>query len=340
MWSRATFIYMSRVKRADAMRKRLRSWWQRTNKPLFVMEAMVGLVVVIVVILGYWLKWSWTGFSAKTLWDWLQLLFVPMILAIGGFWLNQIQKSREERTAKQRTEDEQRIATDNQHEAALQTYIDKMSELLLNEHLRESAEDKEVRNIARVRTLTVLQRLDGERKGSVLKFLYESGLIHKGIPVINLHGADLSFANLNGTHLHGADLSLANLRSADLSRAGLGEADLHGVDLSFANLRSANLSFANLSFANLEEATLSRADLHGADLSSANLNGANLRASDLGAANLSKANLNAAHLDMTNFSVADLRETNLKDAIGTTIEELEEAKSLQDATMPDGSKHP
>lgn len=96
---------------------------------------MVLLVVVIVIILGYRLQWSWTGVSAKTLWDWLQLLFVPIILAIGGFWLNQIQKSREESTAKQRTEDEQKIATDNQREAALQAYIGNMSELLLKECL-------------------------------------------------------------------------------------------------------------------------------------------------------------------------------------------------------------
>jgi len=53
------------VKRADAMIKRLRSWWQITIKPLFVIEAMVFLVGIIVIILGYWLKWSWTGFSAK-----------------------------------------------------------------------------------------------------------------------------------------------------------------------------------------------------------------------------------------------------------------------------------
>jgi uncharacterized protein YjbI with pentapeptide repeats len=321
------------------MRKRLSSWWQKANKPIFAIEAMACLVVVMILILGYWLKWSWTGFSAKTLWDWLQLLFVPIILAIGGFWLNQIQREREERTAKRRAEDEQRIATDTQQEAALQAYIDHMSELLLNEHLRESAQEKEVRNIARVRTLTVLQRLDGERKGNVLQFLYESGLLHKDTPIIQLSGADLSFARLNETHLHGADLSFANLRSADLTRVDLGEADLHGADLSFANLRSANLSFADLSFAQLDGTTLSRADLHGAELSSANLHGANLRASDLGAANLRKANLAEAHLEMTNFSVADLSETYLKDARGTTLEELEEAKSLQGATMPDGSKH-
>ena len=60
---------------------------------------------------------------------------------------------------------------DNQRETALQTYIDKMSELLLEKHLRTSQPEEEVRKIARVRTLTVLRGLDANRKGSVLQFL-------------------------------------------------------------------------------------------------------------------------------------------------------------------------
>ena len=33
--------------------------------------------------------------------------------------------------------------------------------------------------VAQARTLTVLGRLDGSRKGSVLQFLYDSGLIYE-----------------------------------------------------------------------------------------------------------------------------------------------------------------
>ena len=65
-----------------------------------------------------------------------KLLLVPFMLAICGFWLNRIQKNREERAIEQRDKTEREIAKDNQQETALQTYIDKMSELLL---LRRSA---------------------------------------------------------------------------------------------------------------------------------------------------------------------------------------------------------
>jgi hypothetical protein len=95
-------------------------------------------------------------------------------------------------------------------ENALQAYIDKMSELLLHEKLRDSAEDDEVRNIARVRTLSVLRGLDGKRKGDVIQFLHESGLIDKDKCIINLINADLSKADLHAAlqlHLFGGRLA-------------------------------------------------------------------------------------------------------------------------------------
>src|SRR5258708_5165957 len=142
-------------------------------------------------------QWDWTGFngnikSGKTLWDWMQLLFIPVVLAVAGFWFNHRERKaaekradNERKAAERRAEAEQEIeqqraksardiAEGNQQEAALQEYINKMSELLLHENLRKSKPEEEVRKIARVRTLTVLPRLNGDRKRSVLEFLYEA----------------------------------------------------------------------------------------------------------------------------------------------------------------------
>jgi hypothetical protein len=30
--------------------------------------------------LGYTIPWSWTGFRGNTVWDWLNLLFLPLLL--------------------------------------------------------------------------------------------------------------------------------------------------------------------------------------------------------------------------------------------------------------------
>ena len=296
-----------------------RSWGQK-----IIIIAIIVLVVGVLalIFLGYWFSWDWIGLNEhigpqlkpyqqyrtkKTLWDWQQLLIVPVVLAIGGYLLNlALKRSEQEATA------------DNQRETALQKYIDSMSELLLHEKLRESAEHDEVRNIARVRTLTVLPRLDQERKRSVLQFLRESGLIHKAKKIIDLSGADL----------HDTTLSNANLDGADLSRANLSGANLSGADFYRAILEGANLSGANLS-----GAILNGADLNGADLSNANLDGADLSRADLSRANLSGANLRGAKLYGDVYG-ADLGKAKV------TEEQLKKAKSLKDTTMPDGSKHP
>src|SRR5437899_2565976 len=79
--------------------------------------------------------------------------------------------------------------------------MDKLSELLLERGLRESKPGDEVRNVARVRTLTVLPRLNDDRKRSMLKFLQELRLIEKQTYIINLLGVNLSKSNLSGINL-------------------------------------------------------------------------------------------------------------------------------------------
>jgi uncharacterized protein YjbI with pentapeptide repeats len=358
---------------------RLRSWWQRIKRLLevavIIFSFVILIVLIIVVIIGYLLKWGWTGLSQKTLWDWLQLLIIPVVLAAGGYLFTFTISRNERKAADQRNQTEREIAQDNQCEAALQAYIDKMSELLLHEKLRESVkEDDEVRNVARVRTLTVLPRLDPIRKASVLQFLHESGLISKRMCIIDLGGADLSGADLWEANLLGVDLSKVNLSKSNLSKANLLEANLSKANLLEANLSKANLSKANLLEANLSstdlwEADLSEADLSkvflwgarlwganlnkanlfdasfvGTDLSGADLSGANLSrctfvGTDLSGTDLSGANLSGANLSGCTFVGTDLSGANLSGAKVIT-EQFDTAKSLQGATMPDGSRHP
>jgi Pentapeptide repeats (8 copies) len=73
--------------------------------------------------------------------------------------------------------------------------------------------------VVRAQTLSVLQGLEPDRKGILLQFLYESGLIQTGRTVISLVGANLFRANLSGAYLHYASLRGANLKGADLSWA-------------------------------------------------------------------------------------------------------------------------
>jgi uncharacterized protein HemX len=109
----------------------------------------------------------------KALWDWLQLAIIPAAIAFGVLWFSHLQQQRDQLMADQRAQREREaadklaqaervaaekraeaervaaekqaqterdVALDNQREGALQAYIDNMSELLLHEKLRQSAE--------------------------------------------------------------------------------------------------------------------------------------------------------------------------------------------------------
>ena len=246
-------------------------WWRKIKRHRVAIVFIVVLVVAIALIFAE-VRVYGAGFTGKTLWDWLGLLAslaIPVVVAFGTLWFTTQQGKVSDAANERQHETELQIATDNQREAALQSYIDKISELLLEKKLRESGENDEVQTLARVRTLTVLPRLDGRRKASVVQFLYESGLIHKDKKIIDLKGADLKEAYVVGATLVGADLSAANLYRATLSFT-----NLSGANLSRAYMVGANLSFTNLSGANLSRAFMEGAWLRSADLDGADLGGA------------------------------------------------------------------
>jgi uncharacterized protein YjbI with pentapeptide repeats len=269
------------------MQQQVRPRWRPTRRQLlWGLGIVASLAVSGSIFGGYVFGWEWTGlvkdtnFHKRTLWDWMQLLIIPAVLAGVGLWFNRQQREQELQTADRRAQDE-----------ALQAYLDQMSGMLIPyskdlPSLYKARPGDSLSSVARARTLTVLPRLDGDRKARVVQFLYESGLIAKGRPILDLGGADLSRANLSGAYLIYANLDRANLSGAYLGRILLGgsklrKADLRGADLYRANLAEADLSDGNLRGADLRDAILEDANLSYADLRRADLRGADLRGAAL-----------------------------------------------------------
>jgi uncharacterized protein YjbI with pentapeptide repeats len=277
--------------------------WPPTKQQVLTIIIIVALALVITMVGGYVLGWEWTGFAKQTLWNWLGLLIIPVVLVLGGYLFTDSQNHRAQMIAEQRAQDN-----------ALQAYLDQMSQLLADKGLRNKKHWlDDARVTARARSLTVLRQLYGDRKKSILQFLYEAQLINKAekpgpddhtfsARIVGLGGADLKDANLRYVTLEGAALDGAILENADLRYAKLSGIDLGGAYLSGADLRGANLSKASL-----REAQLQRKDelnLRGADLTDADLSGA----------------------DFTDAKVSN--------------EQLATCMSLEGATMPDGTLHP
>lgn len=206
---------------------------------------------------------------AKTLWDFLELsgsLAVPFLLLYLG---HQIQKRDKE------------ISEINLREEALQSYLDRISEILIDSKINSLDPNDSslelIKDIVRTRTLTLLRSLDGdgERKGAVMRFLVDADLINSYLTL------DLSSASLKGAKLSGVNLSRAYLSNADLSNADLGNADLSNADLSNANLSNADLSNADLTSTQMYSSILNGANLTDAELTSAKLNGASFKGAKL-----------------------------------------------------------
>lgn len=327
---------------------------------------------------------TWTGFGEhknaageieppKTLWNWMELLIVPLVLAIGVWWLNRSEKSTERELAENRNLLEQKLTVDRLQETALQNYFDRMSDLLLNSNLRKSKPEDEVRSIARSRTLSVLRSLDSNRKGTLIRFLYESGLIIIENTVIPLAGADFSFGsmayirlwetNLKKVNFTKADLTRAKLQKSDLTHAVLSESTLYHAYFILANLQGANLTKCNLiesdfteahlEFTLLSDSNMERSCFHKATLRLVNFSNCNLKGSKFTEINSSACNFSNSNLANADFSRsklmrakfinADLRGANFKDADLTfadltntniTKDQLNSTASLLNAKLP------
>jgi Pentapeptide repeats (8 copies) len=261
--------------------------WTVGDRWLALLVIGAGLPVLIIGICGYLFGWEWTGFHGpeqRMFWDWLDLLILPAVVALGGYLFTRAVNLRAQDIAKkqrnvdreiadqrmkldrkivqERAETDRQIADQHRQDNILHLYLDQIGQLMLDNDrpLRQSkflvsgdTEGNDVSTLARARTLTVLTRLDGGRKASVVQFLKEAGLISKGELVVSLYGADLSGANLSEVpNLSKADLSNAILSGANLSGDFLIDADLSNADLSGANVSPEQLAQAY----SLEGATL------------------------------------------------------------------------------------
>ena len=64
--------------------------WYRTRADrrewrIAVASVLAGSAAIIAA--SYTFDWAWTGFRGRTLWDWLELLVLPIVLALLPLWL-------------------------------------------------------------------------------------------------------------------------------------------------------------------------------------------------------------------------------------------------------------
>lgn len=245
----------------------------------------------------------------------LGLIAIPIsiiVLLVSIYQFEDAQRTTA-RQALSQQEASARQQLDEQRQATLAGYLDQMSVLILDHHLLNSLPGDAVRALAVADTDTAVRNLDGKRKGILLRYLWESGLIIGANPIIpldrvDLSGADLVRANLSQVNLDGSDLAGADLAGAYPNGAMLQGATLAGADLRNANLGCVRIDLAITQgvggpAANGTCGSRTGADLNGADLRSADLRGAGLCGATLLGAHLERARLSGARYNPRPFQV-------------------------------------
>ncbi|TRU89116.1 MAG: pentapeptide repeat-containing protein [Microcystis novacekii Mn_MB_F_20050700_S1] len=221
---------------------------------IFIISFLLWRVFVIIS------NFKWSGFQKKSFWDWLQLLIIPLMLALGAFYLNSAADFRD-----------YQIAQEQKHQEILTDYFSKMQDLIVETKKskqtpgsKESNSEEglllEFRPTAQALTLSVLEQLDGKRKGKVIIYLAESQLITVDNnepypqPEIKLDGANLKGMVLNdvdqvvknGNKLR-VIINKSDMTDSRFKRIGLlANSDLKGSNFSNSILTSVDFTNANM----------------------------------------------------------------------------------------------
>ncbi|MEO1389012.1 MAG: pentapeptide repeat-containing protein [Cyanobacteria bacterium J06634_6] len=313
---------------------------------------------------------DWTGFGAytlpssndyrpaKTLWDWLQLLVAPLVISFFLWSLNTNEKRRETRDnverekidkklREQKEENDRNIENtrraieynvrrDSLNEQRLQTYIDKISELILEKGLLDGQilENKvDMKRIVQVRTISLLNGLNTERKEYLLNYLYMAGLIGnpKMLQILISKGMDDLQSRIRLAYQY----PVVSLLNTDFRQV-----QMHGKSFQYASLMGVRFNASRFISSVFDNACLSTSDFSGATLAGcffretiANLaifKDSECQDSDFTKAHLEGADFTDASLDRAIFDGAHLVNSKI------LWQQLEQAESWNGAIMPNG----
>jgi uncharacterized protein YjbI with pentapeptide repeats len=294
----------SRDKEAQIDPDRDNRWWRRWFRNRNLLWAIIVILAVWILILVSIIVDDFGGIQEIGLWEWVGVLIVPVVLAASAALLTGAQDQRERGAVRLQAQDE-----------ALQQYLDQVSKLLIQHEMqrRNPMGSDLFSKLVQARTLTLLLKLDSDRKRSPLKLIAQLGLINRHQPLLNLKNAGFNDADLHEVTLLNVSLKEADLRGAKLTGANLRESDLTWADLRGADPRRAILTRACLKHANLLPYDRNNpAQLNAPHL----LNGSNPSHADerrklpvtrLDEAHLQEADLSGTFLYRTNLSGANLR---------------------------------
>lgn len=301
----------------------------------FLFGILAILILAYLIWQGY--KQDWTGFnitpeytgyrSGKYLWDWLEVIIVPLALTLIGIYFNARQKQSEVEMEKRKIAESKIKEQENE----LSQYFDKMSKLMLRDGLSKENASPEARSIARSITTEVLRKISVAYAPKVIQYLYENRLIEKENCKVDLSGVrldkiDLSKKNFSGINLSGIEIYIGNLSGADFSNS-----DLSGAVLFQCNLKNSKFIGSDISSTDFKSCNLVWADFRNSEGSHADFSFTYMFETIFANANLPNSEYFQARMTQTNFKDANLYRAML---VQTVIWDcFMNGANLQEATI-------
>lgn len=226
---------------------------------------------------------AWTGFGksikdekiepAKTLFDWLDLLIIPLSIGLLGWLYKEAEKSKTQRSEEERSRNE-----------SLNSFFNIITDLLQKNDLSGSPSNQ-TKAMAKTRINMTLSQLDGGRKGQLLQFLYESDLIDVS-PKLKLLGANFNDSILDqivlgSSEIRGAFFKNALIKNANLNGIILNSCNLENVDLSGSLVDNSDFAYTNLKNSKMKNMDLTTVNFEGVDLTNADLRGSTIKQTQL-----------------------------------------------------------
>ncbi len=249
----------------------------------------------------------------KTLWDILEILVVPVAIALVAIWFQSSERKQEQIIAENRIQEE-----------TLRDYFKEMERLFLDYDLRNKIPDdeSEIFKIANVITVTTLRRLERDRRNTVFQFLRDAYIDRYVLRRAYMEGIDLS-----GCNLFGINLRLAKLKNSNLSYTRVDETNFEWAELAGCNFTGADI--LDTSFGDID---MSKAKFDNAELDGCVFSGTNLSNASFVNAKLEWIDIASTKLENTDFTRAKLKDVNFTDEqlakIKLTKEQIESAKLL------------
>ena len=224
----------------------------------------------------------------------VKLLFQALpTIAFGVFTL--IVTLQQNAASQAAREQDQRQADELNRRILFKDYINDLKELLLNDTFQTKID--KVLLLIRVRTLTVLQNLDAQRKRDIILFLYENRLLNaQTTHRVNLRGADL-----NNVQFATSPAMSCNLEYIHLSGVSAGN-----ITFDHCILKNAVFDYAEMSGATFQCCSMEDTSFIGA-----NLTRARLRGNDVFESDFTDSILRQSSMERTAFGHADLRNADL-----------------------------